>query len=136
MSCFEILKKNGYRLTPQRFMVLELLHEADGHISAPEILSRVQAKYPYVNKSTVYRTLELLKHLNLVTETELGGDTLYYHHAEKGHHHHLVCEVCGEAIEVEEDVFATLEATLEDRFGFSADLKHLAIQGRCAKCRV
>jgi Fe2+ or Zn2+ uptake regulation protein len=44
--------------------------------------------------------------------------------------------VCGEAIEVEEDVFATLEATLEDRFGFSADLKHLAIQGRCAKCRV
>jgi Fur family transcriptional regulator, ferric uptake regulator len=136
MSCFEILKERGYRLTPQRIMVLELLHETDSHISALEIVTRVQARYPCVNKSTVYRTLDLLKELDLVTETELGGDTLFYHHAEKGHHHHLICAVCGEAIEVGDDVFATLETTLRDRFGFSADLKHLAIQGRCANCRI
>jgi Fur family transcriptional regulator, ferric uptake regulator len=135
MSCFEVLKEKGYRLTPQRLMVLELLHETDNHLSAVEIVSRVQARYPCVNKSTVYRTLDLLKELGLVTETELGGDTLFYHHAEKGHHH-LICAVCGEAIEVGDDIFATLEATLRDRFGFTADLKHLAIQGRCANCRV
>jgi Fur family transcriptional regulator, ferric uptake regulator len=135
MSCSEILKEKGYRLTPQRLMVLETLHEAEGHISAPEIFARVQSKYPYVNKSTVYRTLQLLKDLELVTETKLGEDTLYYHPAEKGHHHHLICEHCGKAVEIDENVFASLETTLRADYGFSADLKHLAIRGRCLTCR-
>jgi len=72
MSCYEILKQKGYRLTPQRLLVLDLLHEVEGHISAPDILNRARSKYPHVNKSTVYRTLQLLKELGLVTETELG----------------------------------------------------------------
>lgn len=135
MSCFETLKEKGYRLTPQRLMVLETLHEADNHLSAPEILSRVQSKYPYVNKSTVYRTLELLKELGLVMQTEMGGDTLCYHHAEKGHHHHLICEKCGQTVEIDEGVFAPVDDTLRSKYQFRADLKHLAIRGRCFKCQ-
>ena len=135
MSCFEDLKKKGYRLTPQRLMVIEILHGAEGHISAPDICQRVQAKYPWVNKSTIYRTLELMKELDLVTETELGGDKLYYHQAEKGHHHHLICQKCGKDVEIEEDVFASLESTLSKKYGFAADLKHLAIHGHCLKCQ-
>jgi Fur family ferric uptake transcriptional regulator len=135
MSCFEDLKKKGYRLTPQRLMVIEILHGAEGHISAPDICQRVQAKYPWVNKSTIYRTLELMKELDLVTETELGGDKLYYHQAEKGHHHHLICQKCGKEVEIDEDVFASLESTLSKKYGFAADLKHLAIHGHCLKCQ-
>lgn len=135
MSCFENLKAKGYRLTPQRLMVLEALHGAEGHISAPDICHRVRAKYPWVNKSTIYRTLELLKDLDLVTETELGGDKLYYHQAEKGHHHHLICQKCGKIVDIDEDVFASLEATLRKKYSFSADLKHLAIRGHCLKCQ-
>jgi Fur family ferric uptake transcriptional regulator len=135
MSCFESLKDKGYRLTPQRLMVLETLHAAEGHISAPEIFNRVRAKYPYVNKSTVYRTLQLLKDLDLVTETQFGEDTLYYHQAEKGHHHHLICEKCGQEIEIDEDVFASLKGTLRNQYQFCADLRHLAIRGRCLKCQ-
>lgn len=135
MSCFESLKGKGYRLTPQRLMVLATLHEAEDHISAVEIFGRVKSKYPYVNKSTVYRTLELLKELGLVNQIELGGDTLYYHPAEKGHHHHLVCEKCGQVVEIDEEVFAPLEAALRDTYGFSASFKHLALRGRCSACR-
>jgi Fur family ferric uptake transcriptional regulator len=129
------LKKKGYRLTPQRLMVIEALHEAEGHISAPDICQRVQARYPWVNKSTIYRTLELLKELDLVTQTELGGDKLYYHQAEKGHHHHLICQKCGKIVDIAEDVFASLETALRKKHGFVADLKHLAIHGHCAKCQ-
>jgi Fur family ferric uptake transcriptional regulator len=136
MSCSEDLKKKGYRLTPQRLMVIEALHEAQGHISALDICHSVQAKYPWVNKSTIYRTLELLKELDLVTETELGGDKLYYHQADKGHHHHLICQKCGKIVDIDEDVFASLESTLRKKYSFSADLKHLAIQGHCLKCQV
>jgi len=135
VSCSETLKKKGYRLTPQRLTVLEILHQTDGHISAPEIVDRVQARHPYVNKSTDYRTLQLLKELGLVTETKLDGDALYYHHAEKGHHHHLICEVCGRSFEVEEDIFASVEERLRDTYGFDVDLRHLALHGRCSKCR-
>lgn len=136
MSCSEVLREKGYRLTPQRLMVLDALHEAEGHISAPDICRRVQARYPWVNKSTVYRTLDLLKELDLVTETEMGGDKLYYHQVEKGRHHHLICQKCGKVLDIDEDVFAPLESTLRRKYRFCADLKHLAIQGRCLKCQV
>ena len=135
MSCFESLKEKGYRLTPQRMMVLEALHQAEGHITAPEIYGRVRAKYPWVNQSTIYRTLELLKELDLVTETELGGDKLYYHHADKGHHHHLVCQKCGRTIDLDESLLTPLEDTLRRKYHFQADLRHLAIHGHCLRCQ-
>ena len=136
MSCFEDLKAKGYKLTPQRMMVLEALHEAEEHITAPEIYSRVRLKYPWINKSTVYRALELLKKLDLVTETELGGDRLFYHHAEKGHHHHLICQNCQQVIDVNEDIFSSLEDTLRRKYKFQADLRHLAIRGHCLRCKI
>ena len=135
MSCFEDLKAKGYKLTPQRMMVLEALHEADEHITAPDICSRVRLRYPWINRSTVYRALELLKRLDLVTETELGGDRLYYHHAEKGHHHHLICQNCRQVIDVDEDILSSLEDTLRRKYKFEADLRHLAIHGHCLHCK-
>ncbi|OGO09654.1 MAG: hypothetical protein A2Y61_03465, partial [Chloroflexi bacterium RBG_13_60_13] len=97
--------------------------------------NRVRLKYPWINKSTVYRALELLKRLDLVTETELGGDRLYYHHAEKGHHHHLMCQKCQRVIDIDEAVFSPLEDTLRRKYKFQADLRHLAIQGHCLHCK-
>lgn len=135
MSCFEDLKAKGYKLTPQRMMVLEALHEADEHITAPDICKRVRLKYPWINRSTVYRALELFKRLDLVTETELGGDRLYYHHAEKGHHHHLICQNCRQVIDVDEDILSSLEDTLRRKYKFQADLRHLAIHGHCLHCK-
>jgi Fur family ferric uptake transcriptional regulator len=135
MGCFQILKEKGYKLTPQRIMVLDTLHEAKEHITAPEIYSRVRAKYPGINKSTVYRTLELLKEMDLVTETKLGEDSLYYHHVEKGHHHHLVCQKCGKIIDLDEALLLPLKNALRQKHHFEADLKHLAIFGHCLRCK-
>ncbi len=135
MGCFQILREKGYKLTPQRIMVLDTLHEAEEHITAPEIYARVRVKYPGINKSTVYRTLELLKEMGLVAETELGGERLYYHHAEKGHHHHLVCQKCGKIIDLDEDLLLPLRNALRQTYRFEAELKHLAIFGHCLRCK-
>ena len=129
------LSELGYRLTPQRIMVLSAIEDSDDHISAEEIYAQIVAKYPQVNISTVYRTLELLKRLGLVTETDLGGGRVRYHSAEKGHHHHLVCEKCGTIIDIDESTLARLQDVLFHRYNFSARLSHLAIFGRCEKCR-
>lgn len=129
------LGEKGYRLTPQRLMVLEAIEGSQNHISADEIYAHVVARYPHVNISTIYRTLELLTRLGLVTETDLGGGRSRYHPAHKGHHHHLVCQGCGATIDLDESVLAPLKEALRKEYGFTADLKHLAIFGRCQKCR-
>ena len=128
------LSKLGYRLTPQRMMILSAIENSGNHISAEEIYAQVVAKYPNVNISTVYRTLELLKRLSLVTETDLGGGRVRYHPADKGHHHHLVCRECGAIIDLDESVLASLRGALLHEYKFSADLTHLAIFGRCVNC--
>ncbi len=128
------LSEQGYRLTPQRMMILSAIEDSDNHISAEEIYAEVVAKYPRVNISTVYRTLELLKRLGLVTETDLGGGRVRYHPADKGHHHHLVCQECGATIDLDETVLFPLKDTLLREYKFIADLRHLAIFGRCVNC--
>ena len=129
------LSELGYRLTPQRIMVLSAIEGSDDHISAEEIYARIVTKYPQVNISTVYRNLELLKRLGLVTETDLGGGQVRYHSAEKGHHHHLVCQKCGAMIDIDESTLARLQDVLLHRYNFSAELRHVAIFGLCEKCR-
>ncbi|HEY54922.1 MAG TPA: transcriptional repressor [Dehalococcoidia bacterium] len=128
------LAEQGYRLTPQRMMTISAIEKSDGHISAEEIYAQVITKYPQVNISTVYRTLELLKKLGLVTETDFGEGRVRYHPAGKGHHHHLVCQDCGAIIDLGEAVLAPLKNDLLREYGFSADLRHLAIFGRCVNC--
>ena len=128
------LSEQGYRLTPQRIMVLSAIENSGGHISADEIYTQVVAKYPRVNISTVYRTLELLKRLGLVTETDLGGGRVRYHPADKGHHHHLVCQECGAVIDLDESVLFPLKDVLLREYKFVANLRHLAIFGRCVNC--
>jgi Fur family transcriptional regulator, ferric uptake regulator len=135
MSCQQTLKEKGYRLTPQRGMILDVLHHAEKHISAEEIYDQVISKYPEVNKSTVYRTLELLKELGLVDEADLGGGKLYYHHADKGHHHHLICQKCGKTFEVDEEILDPIRATLMKKYKFVPDMRHLSISGHCADCK-
>ena len=128
------LARQGLRLTPQRLMILAEIEASESHISAEEIHRRIAERYPNVNISTVYRTLELLHRLGLVTETDLGEGRVRYHPADKGRHHHLVCEGCGVIIDLDDALLDPLKEELRRRYGFAAELKHLAILGRCAEC--
>ena len=93
------LVASGVRLTPQRFMVLEVLAAKPGHTTADQVLTAVQERYPYVNKTTVYRTLELLTELGLAAMTHMGGNQTEYELVESPHHH-LICKDCGDEIEL------------------------------------
>jgi Fur family ferric uptake transcriptional regulator len=116
-------------------MILSAIENSDSHISAEEIYTQVRAHYPQVNISTVYRTLELLKELELVTEISLGDGRVRYHCMGKGHHHHLVCQECGEIIDVEESILNPLWAEIQQRYNFKVNMKHVALSGLCSKCQ-
>lgn len=125
----------GYRLTPQRMMVVEALHSADKHVSAEEIFAQVQARYPYANISTVYRTLDLLKELGLVAEISLGDGCVRFHPVDKGRHHHLVCQKCRKVVDIPEAALTPLAESLNMEYGFKVELRHMAIFGLCAECQ-
>jgi Fur family ferric uptake transcriptional regulator len=134
MSCDNKLKNNGLRLTPQRRLILEILHKSLNHLTAEEILDYVKARAPGVNKSTIYRTLELLEQLGCVFKSELG-DRFIYHHAEEGHHHHLVCSKCRKSIKCDEELFLQVQKAIEEKYGFRANFKHTVMSGQCSECR-
>lgn len=127
------LRQRGYRLTPQRQLVLEAV-DALEHATPDDILCEVRRTASGVNISTVYRTLELLEELGLVSHAHLGHGAPTYHLADRHHHIHLVCRDCTNVIEADVDVVAEFTAKLRDTFGFETDMKHFAIFGRCADC--
>lgn len=131
----EQLRIQGHRLTPQREMILTVICEINGHLTAEEILKRVRKRYPYINKSAVYRTLDLLSRLNLVNPTDFGQGRVEYEIHQHPHHHHLLCRNCRQMIEVDETIFTPLERALRTDYGFFADLDHFAIFGLCRRCQ-
>ncbi len=129
------LQRSGHRVTPQREMILAAICESGGHMTADEVLQRVREHYPYLNKPAVYRTLELLRDLDLVTQTDFGEGRIAYEMHAHPHHHHLVCRQCRSMTAIDESLFAELKARLLKEYGFAADLDHFAIWGLCRKCR-
>ncbi|MFC2046970.1 Fur family transcriptional regulator [Chloroflexota bacterium] len=134
MSCVVTFKRKGMKLTPQRRLILDIIHDSKGHITADEILNYVEARVSGVNKSTIYRTLELLEELGCVFKSKLG-DRFVYHHAEEGHHNHLVCRACGKNIDCDEDIFLPVKLELNDKYGFQAEFKHIVMNGLCNNCK-
>ena len=127
------LRARGYRLTPQRQLVLEAVARL-GHATPDDIVTAVRRTASGVNISTVYRTLELLEELGLVTHTHLGHGPPTYHAATDDDHVHLVCRVCGRVTETSPGLVDGLVRDLREAEGFQPDVGHLAIFGTCRDC--
>jgi len=127
------LRARGYRLTPQRELVLDAVQQLD-HASPEEVLTQVRQTVKGVNISTVYRTLDLLEKLGLVSHTHLGHGAPAYHATTEPDHVHLVCRHCRRVTEVEPDVAADLVETVEAKHGFRTDVRHLTLFGACKDC--
>jgi len=128
------LRAKGYRVTPQRQLVLEAIGKLD-HATPEAIAAAVQQTARGVNMSTIYRTLELLDNLGLVTHHHLNDGAPTYHLASEGDHVHLVCQGCGSVSEVRPEAIKPLITALDEGQGFETDVAHLTVFGRCAECR-
>ena len=133
MELQERLRARGYRLTPQRALVLEAVTTL-GHATPEDALSWIRERASGVNISTVYRALELLEGLGLVRHTHLGHGAPTYHASTTPEHVHLVCRQCGGISEVEPDAVQPMVEALERNSGFVADVGHLAVFGLCKEC--
>jgi len=130
----DTLRASGYRVTPQRQLVLEAVTKLE-HATPEEIFADIRQTARGVNVSTVYRTLELLEQIGLVTHTHLSHGAPRYHLAAEAQHVHLVCRGCEKIIEIDPAAVTGLTSALDEQFGFETDVGHLTVFGRCAECR-
>ena len=129
------LRQRGYRITPQREMIVQALASAGGHMTAEKVFESIQDRTSAVNIATVYRTLDTLVTEGLVSRTNLWeGQAVYATHLH-GPHIHLVCRQCGSLVSVMPDQVTPLVEKLRAEHGFSAELQHLSISGLCAACQ-
>lgn len=130
------LKTAGNRVTTQRLNIIRVLVEAEktsGHITAEDLISSVQNTNPEMNISTIYRNLEELERLGIIEHVHFGHTPAMYHLTSTSHFH-LVCERCGDTVEVGDDISAVLIETIKEHFEFVVKPHHFAIVGYCKKC--
>ena len=129
----ERLRGSGYRLTPQRELILRAVQRL-GHATPDEVLTEVRRESAAVNLSTVYRTLEVLEELGLIRHAHLSDRAPTYHSAGDHEHFHVVCRNCRRVVSVDPEVAAALVARLRSEHGFVADVGHLTVFGHCVDC--
>ena len=131
-----ILKQHGYKLTPQRRSVLNVIALSCEHLSPAAIYERVRQKNPNIGIVTVYRTLEILTRLGLICEIHNAGNhRSYLMRRPSEHHHHLICSECGTVIDVTRCDLTGLEQRLSQETGFKIKGHLLEFQGQCHNCR-
>ncbi len=128
-----LLRSKGYRLTPQRELVLAAV-ESLGHATPDEVYAEVRTRSEAINLSTVYRTLELLDELGLIRHAHLSDRAPTYHSARGHEHSHLVCRRCQRSFSVGRAEVERALAPLVAERGFVPDYGHLAVFGTCAEC--
>ena len=124
----------GGRRTASRQAIIEVIVDARSHLTADEIAAQVHERFPSVNLSTVYRTLDALTDLGIVDHVHFGHGRAVYHLTDEAHQH-LVCEQCGAVEELPVSRLRPFLRVLDREFGFELDRRHFALVGRCRVCR-
>lgn len=131
------LKNKGIRCTPQRQLVVEIVQRTQGHASAEEIHTQLQKRFPKVNLSTVYRTLELLCELGLMVEVVNWEDhRKRFEVIGQNPHYHLLCQGCKTILEVKGSTIHQLETETLERYGFKLALNHFIGYSYCSDCKL
>lgn len=131
---FEVLKDNGLKVTPQRLAVYEVLKNTKEHPSAETIYNKLLPLYPTMSFATVYKTLQVLKDINLVQELNVGEGSFRYD-ATVAHHPHITCLSCGKVDDVEDETIFDLQDKVSEKTGYKLVRQQLYFFGYCPVCR-
>ena len=132
------LAGRGVRMTSQRRAILSVIETAAKHLDASQILRKAQVRDASVDRSTVYRTLELLKRHGLIDELDLmhiNGEGHYYERKLGRDHIHMACLRCGKITEFVSETFESLKNQLERDCHFHIVVSRLEVGGYCSGCR-
>jgi Fur family transcriptional regulator, ferric uptake regulator len=134
----ENLKKRGYKLTPQRRAIVDIIVLNEGaHLTTEELYDLVRKECPEIGLATVYRTVQLLGEIGVLSKLDLNDGRSRYEliHEEENHqHHHLICKSCGKVTEVQGDLLDYLEHSIEEKYNFKVTNHSVKFYGICCDC--
>ncbi len=128
------LRDAGYRLTVQRQLILDAICGLGGHVTPEMVYTAVSATTPTINQATIYRTLQFLAQVGVLTVTQLRNGRSGYEIATDDAHHHLVCRNCQTSIELSQTAVSDLYAQVLKEHEFTIDMNHISFFGLCKQC--
>ncbi len=128
------LRAKGYRVTMQRLIVLDAVCELAGHATIAAVQGKVSELDPSIDRSTVYRALEVLTEVGLVVRADLPGKGSIYTISGATSHHHLVCRSCGKIITLDRAEVQPLVQHVRAAHHFELEAEHLIFDGICHAC--
>ncbi len=134
-SCKQIIRTMNLKVTEQRVLILQTLHQGRRHVSAQEVFETVIERHPEIGFATVYRFLRDLVEHGIVTEVRMGGQSARYELTPRAHHDHLTCVKCGKICEFENAEIELLQEKVAMQFGFKLTGHVLELYGHCRDCQ-
>ncbi|MCC6804965.1 MAG: transcriptional repressor [Anaerolineae bacterium] len=140
MASFESIigqiQAHGERVTIQRRLIVEALCAVPGHRSIGDLQNWLEVAHPEydLQAPTIYRILQWLKDLELISQTDMGSAGIVYELLDMPHHHHLICLNCGKVTNLDDGYLKPLRRALVSDLGFQARIDHMAIYGLCPAC--
>ena len=128
------LRSQGYRLTPQRHLIMAAVQQARGHVTPEQVYETVHRQNPAISRATIYRTLDFLCEMRWIHAMYWGGQ-MYYEIAGDEPHHHLICRDCGTIESLDPALLEGLFDAIQHKHRFTIDMDHLALFGLCQRCR-
>jgi Fe2+ or Zn2+ uptake regulation protein len=133
-KALETLRAMGLRLTPQRMLILSIVASGNSHMDVDQVFQRAKESYPYIDITTVYRTLQLFKKLGVVSEVAIGNRLHFEVANPESPHQHMVCLVCSEAYDLPPQYLEEFRHSLVQELAFEPDLKNFTVTGVCSQC--
>lgn len=137
----KLLREKGLKLTKQRMVILRVMAMNVGHhMSAENVYERVKEQDPEIGLATVYRALQLLSDMEIISRLSFHDGFVRYEYSDKyknhskHHHHHLICEDCGAVLECDDDLLDTMEKKLREDLGFEVHTHEVTFFGTCHDC--
>ena len=128
------LRKRGFRMTPQRQVILDILYMADSHLSPVDIFTKARMNIPGITEATVYRTLDFLSQNEMIHASQNSKGHLVYEIAGVDHHH-IICRSCGKSVEIDHSLLKDLYQQLEAISGYKLTASHISFFGLCKTCQ-
>ena len=130
----DVLRENGFKVTPQRLAVYKELYETSEHPNAETLFKKLHPKYPMMSLATVYKTIEILSKLNLIKVINTGEDSFRYD-ADTSDHAHIKCTSCNAVSDIKSFEFSNLIFNVEQMSGYEITGKEMYFFGICPACK-
>lgn len=132
-----IVKQKGLKYTEQREIVLNILLNAEGHLSAEEVYNEIKKQHPDTNIgiATVYRALSFLEEVDLITSIAFGTEGKKYESNAKSHHDHLICTSCGKIVEFMDEEIEKRQDKIAKKNKFKITSHSMQLYGACSDCQ-